>query len=446
MSDQSTQQAESTETSTEQSQELGQPVGHSIDIEPENTQPAIDETGGRSISDMAEMSDEEFLSLNDPNSFENTNSDGESTDNESTTGTDENAAGDEGNSQNQETQSNGDNGNAGDQSNSGQTEEQRENNDADDAESGDNQQSLSLDLTKLPSDVAKIFKPFKANGSDMRVENADEAIQLMQMGANYNKKMQQLGPHLRQVRTLEKAGIKPEDLNYLIDLHKKDPGAIKKLVADANIDPMDLDTDSDEVSQYRPNDHAISDKEMQVEAVLNQIESTPTYQRTVETVGKTWDDSSRAAFSENPQMLVRLNEHMQNGVFDKVSAEVNRQRSLGQLTGVDDLNAYQQMGEYLQQQGAFGNAGTESKGKDASQDDKTQQSSTNENAQRIVQTQTKRSGKDSNLNARRRAASPTRSASTSTSTGNNRNKGPSVAEMAALSDDEFEKRYGNLVH
>ena len=40
--------------------------------------------------------------------------------------------------------------------------------------------------------VDKLFAPFKASGVDMQVRSVDEAVQLMQMGANYQKKMQNL--------------------------------------------------------------------------------------------------------------------------------------------------------------------------------------------------------------------------------------------------------------
>lgn len=88
----------------------------------------------------------------------------------------------------------------------------------------------------------QITAPFKANGREMKVESPEEAVRLMQQGANYVKKMQALKPHLKMVRMLENNGLLDEGrLNFLIDVSRKDPGAIKKLLKDANIDPMDLD-------------------------------------------------------------------------------------------------------------------------------------------------------------------------------------------------------------
>ena len=43
----------------------------------------------------------------------------------------------------------------------------------------------------------KVSEPFKANGVDIQVKEPDDIVRLMQMGANYQKKMSQLKPHLK---------------------------------------------------------------------------------------------------------------------------------------------------------------------------------------------------------------------------------------------------------
>ena len=48
----------------------------------------------------------------------------------------------------------------------------------------------SENKTETPEQLlAKLFAPFKANGKDIKVDSVEEAIALMQMGANYSKKM-----------------------------------------------------------------------------------------------------------------------------------------------------------------------------------------------------------------------------------------------------------------
>ena len=67
-----------------------------------------------------------------------------------------------------------------------------------------------------------IFKPFKANGKDITPRTVEDVVQLMQMGANYTKKMQLMAPLKKAAESLSRADIKEDDLNFLIDVHKGD--------------------------------------------------------------------------------------------------------------------------------------------------------------------------------------------------------------------------------
>ena len=90
--------------------------------------------------------------------------------------------------------------------------------------------------------VEQIFAPFKANGKEIAPRTVEDVVQLMQMGANYTKKMQSIAPMRKAVESLSNAGIDSEEkLSYLIDLYKGDKEAIKQLLKNNQIDAMDLD-------------------------------------------------------------------------------------------------------------------------------------------------------------------------------------------------------------
>ena len=92
------------------------------------------------------------------------------------------------------------------------------------------------------AEYQRLLAPFKANGKDIQVTSVDEALTLMQMGANYNKKMAALKPNLKVLKLLDTHGLLDEnELNFLIDLKEKNPKAIMKLVKDSGIDPMEMD-------------------------------------------------------------------------------------------------------------------------------------------------------------------------------------------------------------
>ena len=61
-------------------------------------------------------------------------------------------------------------------------------NESNEEEKADNSQSAEEQL-------AKLFAPFKANGRELKIESVEEAVALMQMGANYSKKMAGLINH-----------------------------------------------------------------------------------------------------------------------------------------------------------------------------------------------------------------------------------------------------------
>ena len=201
---------------------------------------------------------------------------------------------------------------------------------------------------EVEEDFKRILQPFKANGGEVQVRNVDEAIQLMQMGANYTKKMQALQPNLKVLKTLEKQGLLDEaKLNYLIDLSKGDPKAVAKLVKEANPEWSQVD----EEEEYVPNNHQVSETAIQLEQVLDSIESTPTGARCIDVVGNQWDDGSKAILTKEPALIAQLNEQMQMGIFDKINAEVQHVRMFGGLVGKSDFEAYRIVGAQMFQEG-----------------------------------------------------------------------------------------------
>ena len=192
----------------------------------------------------------------------------------------------------------------------------------------------------------EIFKPFKANGKDMTVDSVEDVRQLMQMGANYNKKMAGLKPTLKMVKMLENSGLLDEEkLSYLIDLSKHNPDAVKKLIKDSGIDPLEVDINQ-EVS-YKASTYNVSDKEMELDAVLSEIRGSDTFNETVDIVGNKWDESSKRVILENPQILKFINSHLDNGIYKTVSSEVEKLRMLGKLEGLNDIDAYKAVGDAL---------------------------------------------------------------------------------------------------
>ena len=215
------------------------------------------------------------------------------------------------------------------------------------------EESTELDYK---AEYQRLLAPFKANGKDIQVASVDEALTLMQMGANYNKKMAALKPNLKVLKLLDTHGLLDEnELNYLIDLKEKNPKAIMKLVKESGIDPMEMDVDTAE--GYKPNVRTVNEKEMALDDVIAELSETPSYSKTIEVVGTQWDEPSRRIVAENPQLLRVINDHVASGVYSIIEKELERNRVLGKLNGLSDIDAYRQIGDAIQAKGGFDHLG-----------------------------------------------------------------------------------------
>ncbi|EBV1835019.1 hypothetical protein DNZ22_18320 [Salmonella enterica subsp. enterica serovar Newport] len=283
-------------------------------------------------------------------------------------------------------------------------------------ESNTEEQTTSDNVPDAEAQLKKLFTPFKANGRELKVDSVDEAITLMQQGANYNKKMAALKPSLKILKMLENNGLLDEGkLTYLIDIDKKNPEAIAKLIKESGIDPLDVNVQ--EEPKYKPGNYSVSDAQVNLDSVLDSIEHSPTYERTMTVITQEWDNDSKRVLANDPGLIPLINQHMSNGIFDMIDGEITKQRALGNLSGLSDLQAYEAVGKQLAQKGAF-----------ASLQNNTQQQPVETKAHIPTQTDTERA-------AKRKAASPTKQSQTT--------KEETNLNPLAMSDEEFEKAFNS---
>jgi len=199
----------------------------------------------------------------------------------------------------------------------------------------------------------QIMTPFKANGKMISLKSPEEAVQLMQMGANYTQKMQQLVPHRKLLVMLENAGLMDEGkLSFLIDLEKRNPEAIKKLVKDSGIDPMDIDTTVEPA--YHEGNHRVTDEEVSFYSALEDLRSSPEGQETLQIISTNWDKASKDVLWQSPEIMGIIRQQRENGIYDRIANEIDRQRTLGVISPtVPFLHAYKTVGDQLVAQNAF---------------------------------------------------------------------------------------------
>ena len=314
---------------------------------------------------ILEMSDEELAALDpatlvEPEATGSTEEDPTSADPETITDEtpdDESDAGSGGVSQGQSAESDDD---EQDETGSAQGEAQvGATDDEADGKEESTQKSKSVDPAAVkadPVDYKAVYEqltaPFKANGREIQVKDVNDAISLMQMGANYNKKMAALKPNLKLMKLLENNGLLSEEkLSFLIDLEKKNPEAINKLIKDSGVDPLDLD--AEKAGDYKPTVRKVDDRELELDAVLDEIQETDSYSRTLDVVSNKWDGASKNVIANQPQILKVINAHVQSGVYDLIVKEIEREKMFGRLSGLSDIEAYRQVGDAIQARGGF---------------------------------------------------------------------------------------------
>ena len=259
----------------------------------------------------------------------------------------------------------------------------------------------------------QVTAPFKANGATMQVKSPEDIVRLMQMGAGAQKQMAKLKPNLKLIKMLENNNLLDERrLNNLIDLSKNDSKAIAKLVKDSGVDPDDIDIEN--ASTYQPNNYTVTDSEYELDQVLDSIKHTDTFDKTIDLLTSEWDDKSKTFVSENPNVIKVINDHMLNGVYDKVNAIMQQDKALGKLSGVSDVDAYKQIIDMLAKNGELIDG----------------------NQQEPVQANVTDIGDVGSVKRKqnRKAAAPTKQTNTS-------NNSKQDVNFLTLSDDEFTAKY-----
>lgn len=170
-----------------------------------------------------------------------------------------------------------------------------------------------------------VGKPFKANGRDLTIKSADEAVKLMQMGANYHEKMAALKPVRRVAQMLQQANAMDEStVAFLLDLHNKKPEAIAKLVKDSGIDLYEFDVA--QADNYQTSYKAPTDVQMQLNDTIETLVTQPGFTEMFNGIAQSWDDASQKFITENPGILSVLQEMNARGEYQQIMDEVSRRR------------------------------------------------------------------------------------------------------------------------
>lgn len=236
------------------------------------------------------------------------------------------------------------------------TEVDEDSNDGDDTDKGDEEspeeKDVESDDTAKISDSDKVvgydtlMGKIKANGIDIQVESVDDAVRLMQMGAGFHKKMEQIKPVRKIGQMLQNNNLLDESkINFLIELSNGSPEAVKQLLRDKKINPLDLDMETN--TEYKPKTYTTTNQELDLNDTLGDIQDTPSGKETIDIVSNKWDDASRQTIAKHPEVLHAINEHIRSGVYKQIDDKVQSERALGKLKGMSAIDAYKHIGDLM---------------------------------------------------------------------------------------------------
>lgn len=194
-----------------------------------------------------------------------------------------------------------------------------------------------------------IGTPIKANGREITLKSTDEALRLIQQGAGYAQKMEQLKPARKAAAMLEKAGLlgNEEAVAQMIDLYNGNPEAIVKMAKDLKIDLFSLDMDSGD--KYTPASHLQSDATVTFNDTLSEVRNLEGGREALALLDG-MDKASKDLIWGNSEAVRQIYELKQNGVYDTVATELERRRVLGEVPAdVPYIVTFQKVGAEIAQ-------------------------------------------------------------------------------------------------
>lgn len=192
-----------------------------------------------------------------------------------------------------------------------------------------------------------VTSTFRANHKDFQIEDPEEIRKLMSFGMNYHKKMNELAPHRRALKTLEQQGLlDPDKLNYAIELLQGNKGAIAKLLKEHSVDTYEL-PDLEE-QPYQTGNYLPSQERINFDDKVDSLKETEHGNQVIEFI-KGLDSDSFYEIYSNPEMMDMLQSHVQSGLYQDASNFLEKERALGKVpANVKDIDAYAFVAEHLQ--------------------------------------------------------------------------------------------------
>ena len=232
------------------------------------------------------------------------------------------------------------------------TDDDQEENTQDDADESEDESEATEEINYKEFYEKVALAKFTANGREVEgFKNPEDLIRAQQMLHGYSDKMKVFKEYKKFLKPLEERGVvsDPEKFNLAMSLLDGDPEAIKKILKEKNIDPMELDLDD---IKYSPKNKLPSDAQLLIEENYEQAENLGVGDKFNRVISKDWDIASLQEFVSNSSVRADLLQHLKDGTYDIVQSEIKKMElldSTGVLDGMNSVEKYRAAVVRLQQ-------------------------------------------------------------------------------------------------
>lgn len=194
---------------------------------------------------------------------------------------------------------------------------------------------------------------FTANGKEVEgFKDPADLIRAQQMLHGYSDKMKVFKEYKPFLKALEerKLTTDADKFNLVMSLIDGDTEAIKKVLKDKNIDPLELDLDD---IRYTAKNVLPSKAQMLIEETYEQADNLGIADKFSRVINKDWDVKSLQELVDNSAVRNDLLQHLNDGTYDIVNNEIKRMElldSTGALDGMSSIEKYRAAVVRLQQQ------------------------------------------------------------------------------------------------
>jgi arsenate reductase-like glutaredoxin family protein len=195
-------------------------------------------------------------------------------------------------------------------------------------------EELQVDSVNTEQPKGSTYK-VKANGLEFDF-TTDELLKLAPKAMDYTKKMQEIAPYRKTLSAMEQNGIRPEDINLLIEAKNGNKEAIGEFLKRTGIDVLDIEVDREK--QYIPREYGLDESQLAIKDVVSKISTDrDIYPITQNVVDQQWDYQSREILKKNPKLIEYLHMDIREGHFDRLYPKSLKMKALdgGKLSDIE---------------------------------------------------------------------------------------------------------------